>query len=106
VRSIIFVLCLIWLAFFALMGAIHDYEWMLADPSLDIHSWCDLPPEQDPIRRELYLLFLAQFGVVGFLFLRQKTPLFIAAMILLFGYATYAFIGRDMLCHQLNFCKS
>jgi len=95
-KFIAFVLCFVWLVFFTLMGSIHDYEWMIRDS--EIGSWCRLPPEQNSTRGELYLLFLLQFGMMSLVFLRKKNISLTLAMIGLFLYATYAFIGRDMLC--------
>jgi len=97
-RYVGFCACCAWLLFFVLMGGTHDYEYMLHEPHTEITSWCQLPPENDPIRKEMYGLFLVQFIVAGFIFLRRKHHIFIASMLLIFCYATYALIVKDMMC--------
>jgi len=93
-----FYVCCAWLLTFVFMGGIHDYEYMLNEASSEITSWCQLPMEKDPVRKEMYMLFIIQFSIVGLVFLRKKNHVFIASMSLVFCYATYALILKDMIC--------
>jgi len=71
---------------------------MLNEARSEFTSWCQLPAEKDPIRIEMYIIFLFLFGVVGFVLLRRKNLVIIAGMLIIFCYATYAFILKDMIC--------
>jgi len=97
-KYVVFFVCFMWLLFFVLMTSVHEYEWMLNDPVSKVDSWCWLPLEKDSIRREMYIIFLFQFVVMSLVFIRIKNLLFSVLMFLLFCYATYALIVRDMLC--------
>jgi len=97
-RHVGFYVCCLWLLFFVFMGSTHDYEYMLHEAGSEMKSWCQLPLEKDPIRKEMYMLFLIQFAGAGLAFLRRKNRIFIASLSLVFCYATYAFILKDMVC--------
>jgi len=72
---------------------------MLNEVDSEITSWCQLPPEKDNTRREMHLLFIFLFTVAGVLFLRKTNLARIAFMSILFCYATYALLLKDMMCH-------
>jgi len=87
-----------WLYVFAVIGSVHRYEWWLNDPASEISSWCGLPFYSTDIRGGMYLLFLFQFTVMFLVFFRRKRWFFNVLMFLLFCWAAYRFMVRDMLC--------
>jgi len=93
-----FFACYTLLLFFVLVTSTHEYEYMLKEAGSEFTSWCRLPTEKDPTRREMYMVFLILFCVMGILFLRRNNFVFIACMSFIFCYATYVFIFRDMAC--------
>jgi len=93
-----FLVCYVPLLFFVFATSTHEYEYMLNEAGSEFTSWCQLPTEKDPIRREMYMIFLFLFGVMGIVFLRKKNLAFIACMLIIFCYATYAFVLKDMAC--------
>jgi len=93
-----FYACCAWLLLFVFVGSVHDYEFMLGEAGPEIKSWCQLPVEKDPVRGEMYALFLVQLAVVGLIFLRRKNPIFLTSLSLVFCYATYVLVLKDIIC--------
>jgi len=93
-----FFIGMIWLFLFTLIFSTHQYGWMLTEVSSEAMSWCSLPLERDSLRREMYILFLVQFALMALIFMRKKNIFFTISLVLFFGYATYLFMVRDMLC--------
>jgi len=93
-----FFLCYALLFAFILTTSTHEYEYMLNEARSEFTSWCQLPMEKDSARREMYIVFIFLSGVAGFVFLKKKNPVLIFCMLVVFCYATYAFILKDMMC--------
>jgi len=93
-----FFACYTLLLFFVLVTSTHEYEYMLKEAGSEFSSWCQLPIEKDSARREMYMVFLFLFGVLGFVFLRRKNLALVACMFVILCYATYALILKDMIC--------
>jgi|GEM_PF-2067365 len=90
----------VWLGFFVVVGGVHEYGYLLNEFSPEFNSWCQLPPEKDPIRKELYGLFLIQFIMLILVFLRKNQffAFFVPALLFVFAYAIYMLIIKDWLC--------
>jgi len=93
-----FILCSVLLSIFVLITSAHEYEYMLNEAGSELISWCQLPVEKDPARKEMYMVFLVLFGVMGLIFLRKKNIAFIVSMLIVFCYAIYSLLLKDMIC--------
>jgi len=102
VNYLAFIVFCLWLLLFVTLGSIHEYDWMLGDAEFNgdrcrLHS-AMLDNDYNNQRVMAYVLFLIQFIGIGFIFIRQKNWIFIISLSLLFGYASWLLIVRDLLC--------
>jgi len=93
----LFLFCCAWLIFLVFVTSSHEYQWMM------LKIYARIPEDQQwlkkamPVRVEYAIVFLFHFFFVCFIFLRKHKLFFVASLAVIFCYATYAFIFRDMI---------
>jgi len=98
-KHVVFLLCCAWLIFFIFVASSHQYFWTMLKG--DVYNYTYAGKQwlwlASPVRSEHYVIFLFHFAFSCFIFLRKWNPIFIISLGLIFCYATYAFIFRDMI---------